>query len=195
LKQVVCTLDRVDGESVAQLVRRASDGDEGSYHTLVDEFGRLVWAICRSHRLDTATAADVSQTVWLRVVEHLGRIREPERFGAWISTTTRHECLAVLRQQQRTSPSIIDLTEVADRSDHVGNSMEQRERVAAVKVALDELADPCRSLLRLLFTEPPLAYGDIAAALDMPVGSIGPTRSRCLAKLAEHPAIRAQSSV
>jgi RNA polymerase sigma factor (sigma-70 family) len=185
----------VEGEVVAQLVRDASAGNEKAYGALVDEFGRLVWAICRSHRLDTATSADVSQTVWLRVVEHLDRIREPERFGAWISTTTRNECLAALRQQKRSSPSIIDLTEVSDRGEHVGHSMERNERLVAVRAALDDTPEPCRSLLRLLFTEPPLAYGDIAASLDMAIGSIGPTRARCLAKLAEHPAIRAQINV
>ena len=84
-----------------ELVRAAAEGDQQAWDALVDRFAGLVWAIARAHRLSPADAADVSQTTWLRLVEHLGRIRDPERVGAWLAATARHECLRVIRHAGR----------------------------------------------------------------------------------------------
>src|SRR3954462_6884303 len=86
---------------LVELVHAAGDGDQEAWDALVDEFAGLVWAIVRAHRLSAADAADVSQTTWLRLAEHLRRIRHPERVGAWLAATTRHECRRLLRRSQR----------------------------------------------------------------------------------------------
>src|SRR3954468_5004445 len=86
---------------LVELVHAAADGDQEAWDALVDRFAGLVWSIARAHRLSAADAADVSQTTWLRLVEHLGRIRDPERVGAWLAATARHEGLRVIRPPRR----------------------------------------------------------------------------------------------
>src|SRR5207248_5752017 len=107
-------LQSVRQPTVAELVGAAIAGDAAAWNELVERFAGLVWAIARRHRLSAADAADVSQTTWLRLVEHLERIQQPERIGAWLATTARHESLRVLRLAERQIPSpnedFIDLT-------------------------------------------------------------------------------------
>ena len=91
--------------SLEELVREAARGDQAAWATIVDRFQGLVWATARAHRLSGADAADAAQTTWLRVVENLDRIREPERLGAWIATTARHECLRLIRLSARVVPT------------------------------------------------------------------------------------------
>ena len=167
---------------VPMLVRAATDGDQEAWNRLVDTFGGLVWSVVRAHNLYGAEAADVSQTVWLRCVEHIGRLREPERIGAWLATTAKHECYRVLRRGGRQ----IAMAEVPEAGDLVvaelpQRRLEQAEDQAALLLALDKVPARCQQLLRLMLADPPLAYDDIAELLDMPKGSIGPTRMRCMA--------------
>ena len=91
--------------STPALLSRAADGDGSAWEELVDRHARLVWSVLRSYRLDDATAADVFQTVWLRLVEQVDRIREPERLAAWLATTARREALRVLRRGAREAPT------------------------------------------------------------------------------------------
>ena len=91
--------------SAHELVLRAVDGDAGAWNAIVDRFAGMVWAIARRHRLSAADAADVSQTTWLRLVEHLDRIEKPDRIGMWLATTARHESLRVLRIAARQGPA------------------------------------------------------------------------------------------
>lgn len=187
--------DDTDGAAVAALVGLAAGGDQVAYDALVDRFAGLVWRIARNHRLGRADAADVSQTVWLRLVEQLDRIREPERLGAWLATTARHECLAVLRKGSRSVLVEADAfeTSTAARLDPSpaadAEHLERDERRRAVREAFSTLDDRCRTLLSLLLGDPPASYDEITAALAMPTWSIGPTRQRCLGKLRGHPAI------
>lgn len=181
-------------EEPAALVVRAAAGDQGAYDAIVERFAGLVWRIARSHRLSNADAADVSQTVWLRLVEQLDRIREPERIGAWLATTARHECLAVLRKGARAVPTDDIAFEAATPVSLAvpaadAGRIEALEQHVAVRAAFVELDERCRMLLSLLHTDPPASYEEITAAMAMPVGSIGPTRQRCLEKLRRHPAI------
>jgi RNA polymerase sigma factor (sigma-70 family) len=90
---------------VASLVRAAAAGDEAAWGALVERFTPLLWATTRSYRLDRARAADVVQTCWLRLVENLDRVQEPERVGAWLATTARRECLRALRLEGRELPT------------------------------------------------------------------------------------------
>src|SRR3954449_1219324 len=94
-----------DMAEVADLVRAAAEGDRDAWDALVDRFNGLVWSVARSHRLSTVDASDVVQTTWLRLVEHLGRLQEPERVGAWLATTARRESLRTLRHSARQVPT------------------------------------------------------------------------------------------
>jgi RNA polymerase sigma factor (sigma-70 family) len=175
---------RRDPSAIAALVRAAREDDESAWNELVDEFGNLVWSIARAHRLSAADAADVSQTTWLRLAEHLGRIRDPERVGGWLAATARNESLRLLRRSQRELPAGDELPEPDPaEAPSLAAGLVRSERSAALWRAFAELPDRCRSLLRVLMADEPPAYEDVGAALDMPVGSIGPTRARCLERL------------
>jgi RNA polymerase sigma factor (sigma-70 family) len=179
--------DRAPASAVptANLVAAAAEGDQRSWDQLVDRFGGLLWAIARAHRLNTAEAGDVTQTAWLRLVEHLGRLRDPEHVGAWLATTTRRECLRVLRRRDRQIPSADDATfeRAVPGSPTPEDEVLRQERDALLWQTLDRLSERCRQLLRILAAVPPPSYQDVGAALDMPIGSIGPTRARCLDRL------------
>ena len=128
---------------VSTLVRDAKLGDRRAWDALVARYGGMVWAVARAHRLSDADAADASQATWLKLLEHVGDIKDPQAVGGWLATTARRECLRILRH--------------AGRGD--------------------------RALLRMLAADPAPSYQEIGAALGMPVGSIGPTRARALARL------------
>ncbi|MEV4147989.1 sigma-70 family RNA polymerase sigma factor [Amycolatopsis sp. NPDC049691] len=168
------------------LLETAARGDQAAWDTLVDRYASLLWAIARGHRLSDADAADVVQTTWLKLVENLGRIKDPDRLPGWLATTARHECLRQLRRAGRERPS--DDRDWADEpAGHAGvdAALLLDERNATLWRALATLSEQCRQLLRVLMATPPPSYADVAAALGMPVGSIGPTRQRCLARLRE----------
>lgn len=186
-------MDDTDGpEPVTELVRLAVSGDQSAWDQLVVRYSPLVLSVVRRHRLQGAEADDAVQTVWLRLVEHLGDLREPKALPGWIVTTARHECLRLIRVRQLVVP--VDLSDhpSADGIDRdpVGELI-VGERHDALLAALAELPDRQRSLLLLLITDPPIPYEEISRRLDMPVGSIGPTRSRALARIRRHPAVSA----
>jgi RNA polymerase sigma factor (sigma-70 family) len=168
---------------LAAVVRAANDGDREAWNALVARFSGLIWSVARAHRLGDADAADVYQTTWLRLVEHLDGIRNPAGVGSWLATTARHECLRVLRVGQR--HVLTDGFELPDAADETGLDarMLTSERDAALWRAFSEIPERCRTLLRMLAADPPPSYEEVGAALDMPVGSIGPTRGRCLEQL------------
>lgn len=169
--------------STTELVEQAATGDQKAWNDLVDRYGNLVWSVVRGFRLDPASAADVSQTTWLRLVENLDRIRDPERLAGWLATTARHEALRLLRRTQRELPTV-DLDVMSDPAfvDPAAELIEN-ERAAEVVAAYQTLSHDCQQLLRLLTADPPLEYAEIAELIDRPVGSIGPTRARCLQRL------------
>ncbi len=168
---------------MADAVRRAAKGDRAAWDELVVAFGRMVWSIAIAHRLNQADAGEVSQTTWLRLVEHIDRIDQPERLGGWLATTARRESLRLLRLRGREVP-----TDDESRLDHDSTAPSpettalERDRARQVRAAFAALPEKCRVLLHLVVViRPP--YAEVAAALDMPVGSIGPTRARCLERL------------
>jgi RNA polymerase sigma factor (sigma-70 family) len=183
----------VEQADTARLVAAAAGGDRVAWQGLVGHFSGLVWSITRAHRLADADAADVFQTTWLRLAEHIGSIEHPERVGAWLATAARRECLQSLRASARTVP-VDDMTRL-DRGaggrpteDAVLAAEQEREdaeRAAALWRALARLPARCYELLRVLMASPKPSYAEVAAALGLPVGSIGPTRARCLDKLRE----------
>lgn len=172
----------------AGLVAAAAAGDQEAWNALVSRYAGLVWSVARSFRLDDADAGDVSQTCWLRLVEHLGRLRDPERVGAWLATTARNEALRILRRSGRQVP-VGDSHELdlEDRdSSPPDRGLLTAERDAVLWQAFEALPERCRMLLRVLLADPPPSYDEVSAALDMPIGSIGPTRGRCLQRLRQH---------
>jgi RNA polymerase sigma factor (sigma-70 family) len=181
----------MDAADVATLVRRASTGDGRAWDVLVAEYSGLVWSVARSFRLSEAQTADAVQTTWLRLVEHLSEIREPERIAGWLRTTARRACLATLRDAGREQP-----TDTCDRDaetvqDGAGVAVEpgpelcalRRDQEVLVRRAVATLPARQRQLIELLVASPPPSYEQISAGLGIPVGSIGPTRARALARL------------
>jgi RNA polymerase sigma factor (sigma-70 family) len=184
----------VNPEEAGRLARAAAGGDEIAWNALVKGFSGLVWSVTRGYRLSSADAADVFQTAWLRLAEHLGRLEDPQRVGAWLATTARHEALRIARSAARLVPT--DDLNSLDAGDTGQNTPEQAvldseqaaldsELASRLWRAFGELPDRCRQLLRVLIATPPPSYIEVAAALGMPVGSIGPTRARCLQQLRE----------
>lgn len=171
--------------AVGEAVRRAAGGDPAAWDDLVDRFSGLVWSVARGHGLGPADAADVAQTTWLRLAESLPRLRDPERVGAWLVTTARRESLRVLKGCQRHIPAGVDVG--FDRAGPDDTSpdarMLRRERESALWAAFGALPSLCRTLLRVLLSEPAPSYAEVSEALDMPIGSIGPRRARCLDRL------------
>lgn len=169
-----------DDETLRRLVSDAAAGDRRAWDALVDGLAGLVWSVVRGNGLFGADAADVSQTVWLRFVEHLSSLREPERAPAWLATTARHECYRVLRKRGRSLPMADppEAPQLDAAAPELGLVAEEEQR--ALLAALERVPARCQQLLRLLIADPPLSYDDISSLLDMPKGSIGPTRMRCL---------------
>jgi RNA polymerase sigma factor (sigma-70 family) len=164
----------------------ATKGDQSAWDALVAQYSNLVWAVARSHRLGNADAADVYQSTWLRLVEHIGEIRDGARVGAWLATTARREALALLRRSRRDLPT--SEVEVLDAMSTDGSiSLDERllrsEEHTTLWHAFGQLSGRCQQLLRVVFADPPPSYAEMSAALDIPIGSIGPTRARCLGNL------------
>lgn len=174
-------------QSLGALINAANGGDEEAWGAIVDRFAGLIWATARAHRLASAEAADVAQTTWLRLVENLDRINDPERLGAWLATTARRECLRHIRLQNREFATGDDALFEAPSEDNAERRLLTRERNAAVRRALSRISERCQGLLRLLAAPEPLSYEEIASALGMPIGAIGPTRARCLEQLRRTP--------
>ena len=175
------------------LVKASVDHDEQAWDELVRRFAGLVAYVIRHYRLSAADAQDVSQLVWLRLVEHLGEIREPAALPGWLSTTTRHECERHLRVNGRsvaTDPLTMRATE-PDGGPAIDEVLLAAERRQVLLDGLDQLPGHHRELLLMLTADPPYAYADISRILGIPIGSIGPTRSRALGKLRETDAVRA----
>jgi RNA polymerase sigma factor (sigma-70 family) len=180
-------------DPLAALVHAAREGRQDAWDAIVGRFLPLVGAIIRRHRLSDADGDDVSQTVWLRLVEHLDALREPEALPGWIRTTTRNECLRVLAARGRVQ--VVDPQEGGSFPDSssdraVDDELLAAERRQALREALAELPAGRRDLLLLLLTDPPLAYEEISARLGLPIGSIGPTRARALEQLRRTRALR-----
>jgi RNA polymerase sigma factor (sigma-70 family) len=169
---------------VAALVTAAADGDAEAWDALVDRYASLVWSVTRAYRLDHLDAADVSQTVWLRLVESLGRLHQPTALAGWLRTTTQRECLQVRRRRDREVPEeFIAADAPSDPADSPELLLLDDERDRLVWTALQRLSERCRTLLRVLAADPDAGYAQISAALGIPMGSIGPSRARCLEQL------------
>ncbi|KRE42566.1 RNA polymerase sigma factor [Knoellia sp. Soil729] len=164
-------------------------GDSSAMGQLVDDVTPLLWHTARSQGADPTTAQDVVQTTWLRLVEHTNDINDPQAVLQWLLMTTKREAWSAVRRGRRTvpkepwdEPSSIDPTGPSRPADPA-TATEDAESATTVWRHVESLPERCQQLLRLVaFVERP-DYGVVSAALGIPVGSIGPTRGRCLAKL------------
>jgi RNA polymerase sigma factor (sigma-70 family) len=170
--------------SISPLLAAAASGDELAWRDLIARFHRLVWSTARACGLSEADAADVTQTTWMRLAEQLGRITEPEPLPGWLVTTTRREAARVARRERRPLPSALLGTLDIDDEHTALERLVRAERRAELRVAFRRLGERCRVLLALMSADGPVSYADISLQVEIPVGSIGPTRRRCLTKLA-----------
>lgn len=171
--------------SIALLVRLAGKGDRRAWERLVDQYSKLIWSITVEYRLVESDAADVAQTTWLRLLEHIDRIQYPDRVGSWLAVTARNECLRCLAARKRVVLGQ-DTDEMED-APAFGADIDERllaaERDQTVREAMSRLPTRWQRLLEMLMADPPVSYTEISDQLGLPIGSIGPTRGRCLARL------------
>jgi RNA polymerase sigma factor (sigma-70 family) len=178
---------------VSRLVRASASGSEAAWNELVRRYAPLVMAVIRGFQLSSADAQDVSQTVWLRLVEHLPTLREPEALPGWLTTTTQREC----RRHQRFGWRVMSVDPHANGAMHQGETMDpdtdilRAELRQALRDGLSELPARDQWLLRLRASDPPAPYQEISDLMGIPIGSIGPTLRRSLDRLRESRAMRA----
>lgn len=177
----------------AALVARCRQGDGGAWALLVARYQRLVHAVVRRTGLDDHAAADVFQTTFARLLEHLPRLSQPERLQAWIVTTAKREALrarerarrhlSLTREDDDEGASIED--SLADEAPIAEEALAELQQLHRLRLGMDRLDSRCRQLLELVFRDEDehLPYDEVARRLGVPTGSIGPTRSRCLDKL------------
>lgn len=169
---------------LAGVVTAAAQGDQAAWALLVRRYGSMVMAIARSCRLGEADVGEVHQVTWLRLVENIARIERPERIGAWLATTAKRESLRLVRARGRLT---FDHDALAQRPDTDAAPLDAgtiaAERAAALRRAFALLPPHCRRLLSTLAADDQASYKEVSALLAMPIGSIGPTRGRCLERL------------
>jgi RNA polymerase sigma factor (sigma-70 family) len=177
---------------VLDLVTQARNGQKQAWDAIVERYSPLIWSICRRHQLGRTDAEDVAQAVWLQLVSQLGKLRDPAALPGWLATTTRRECVRVLRARCRLPGSGYGLDAEKTPDEHSAAPEQElllAERHAALREALARLHPRDQRLLALLIADPPVPYAEISARLGISVGSIGPYRGRCLDKLRRDPAL------
>ena len=182
-----------DASEVSRLVRASASGSETAWNELVRRYSPLVMAVTRTYQLTADDAKDVSQTVWLRLVENLANLREPDALPGWLATTTQRECIRQLRQGRRVLPvdphtdGALQLCEAVDPDTDILRA----ELHQAMRDGLAALPARDQALLKLRAADPPKSYEEISQILGMPIGSIGPTLRRSLDRLRDTSAMRA----
>jgi RNA polymerase sigma factor (sigma-70 family) len=172
---------------VAVMVSRAAAGDRDAWDRIIERYAPLVYSTCRRYRLAAPDVDNVGQRVWLLLLEQIGNLREPAALPGWLVTTTSRECLRALRAAERSQPLPGWFADDAT----VDEKIVAAERDAAVHAAMAGLPERCQRLLAMLVSDPPYSYAEISARLGIPVGSIGPQRSRCLERLRRSIAVTA----
>jgi RNA polymerase sigma factor (sigma-70 family) len=181
-----------DSSMITDLVSGARKGDQRAWDALVACYAPLIWSICRGYRLSDADAEDVGQSVWLHLVDRLGKVRDPAALAGWLATTTRRECTRVRRKARETRAAGPDIEIIAAKpTETAGEDLLAAEHHAALCEALADLPPAGRHLMALLAADPPLPYAVIGVRLGLPAGRIGPARARYLNRLRRHPALAA----
>lgn len=182
--------DLVD-ESLDRLVERARQRDEAAWSELVTRLERVVWKAVNLVSADDQLRRDAFAATWLRLAERINAIREPERLPGWLATTAAREAMALSRAERRSSTfDPVGRADTGSSGTAPDDIVVRQHGISVVRAALAELDDTCRELLTaLIVADPPMTYAEAAEYFDRPHGWIGPTRSRCLAKLRRNPSI------
>jgi RNA polymerase sigma factor (sigma-70 family) len=174
----------------SSVVRAASANDQRAWDQIVRTFTPLVRGIARRHRLGSADQDEVLQRTWIALVRSIGRLQDPNSIGAWLATTARRESLRVLGESTR----LVLVDELPERAsteaDDVVAGLIEDERRATLRAVADEMPARQRALVEALTSETEKSYEQLSAELDMPLGSIGPTRQRCVARMRRDPRIQ-----
>ncbi len=165
-----------------EMVAAAGGGDQAAWSDLVARFRGRVIRVARAHGLDPYQADDVAQETWLRLYRNLGTVRDPFSLGAWIETTARRESLRLLVGRRREELTGDDVGVDRPAADD-GDDAELEERRAALARGLRKLSRRQRTLMESLLAEPAPSYADVSTRIGIPIGSIGPTRGRCVKRL------------
>jgi len=178
---------------VGRLVQASAKGDEAAWNALVRRYAPLVLAVIRNYQMAAADAQDVSQTVWLRLVEHLADLRTPEALPGWLVTTTQRECGRHQRRSQKTLPVDPHSDGMMKQGTTVDPGLDilRAELRQVLRDGLAELSARDQRLLRLRAADPPKSYQEISELTGMPVGSIGPSLRRSLDRLRQAKAVQA----
>jgi len=180
-----------DDPTVVALVTRAAGDDPAAWNEIVERYAPLVWSICTRFQLSASDREDVGQNVWLLLVEQLGKLREPAALPGWLATTTHRECLRVVTAGGKSQRQVTGLDDAAQFVDNtmIDEEILMAERNAALRAAFAELPPRCQELVGMLASDPPSSYAEISATLQIPVGSIGPQRARCLERMRKSTAL------
>ena len=166
----------------AALLERAGQGNQLAWKQLVEQYDGLVRSVSRSFRLQTADVHDVVQTTWLRLMQNLHTIRDPERLAGWLAVTAARESLSVLRKAS-THDLNPKVDEAADPTVDPGTSVADSDTARVLWEAVADLPPRQRLIVMALFQDDLDSYRDVAAKCTMPIGSIGPSRARALSHL------------
>ncbi len=172
------------------LVTLALEGERAAWEELVERLHRVAWRAIAGFDLAVEDRKDAFAATFCRLYERLDTVREPAKLPGWVATTARNEVLTLLRSRKRDIPvDDVDLRQPAVHVEFAAALMDAELR-DALRAALSHLSPACQELLRLLTVDPPLSYAEIGELLDLPHGSIGPTRQRCLDRLREAAELR-----
>jgi RNA polymerase sigma factor (sigma-70 family) len=171
------------------MARAAAKGDAAAWEWVVARFHTRLLSVARSQGLAHHDAEDAAQATWIRLTRHIGRLREPGSIAAWLTTTAQREGLRIRRRAPREQLTGDFEFEVAVEADH-DRELLAGVRSTALERALSDMPERHRELMRALVSEPAPSYAEIAARLGVPIGSIGPIRGRCLARLRKQPELR-----
>ena len=181
--------DRMAHKSNADLLADVARGGEiarPAWLALVSMYSHKMYAVARSFAFDEATAEDLVQIAWLRLLERVGQVRDPQALGQWLCMVVRNEARNRVTRR-REIPAELGLDILVDNEVLDDEAMDARlirgERILALRSAFARLGEECRQLLTLMLAEPALSYDEIAAALGRARGSLGPARRRCLDQL------------
>ncbi|MGR6964342.1 RNA polymerase sigma factor [Geodermatophilus sp. URMC 61] len=175
------------------MLARAVEGDQSAWGRLIDEYDGLVRSVAASFRLQSADVHDVAQTTWMRLLQNLRSIRDPERLAGWLWVTATRESLAVLRRAARLRP-LPTVDEAPDPTVDPAGDVADRDEARDLWAAVAELSPRQQRLLVALFRDELDSYDVVAAKCAMPIGSIGPTRARALSRLRDKLAERGWGS-
>ena len=174
--------DRAD--RITALMNAARQGSDDAVGEMVTEFSPLLWHVARAAGLSSGDAEDVLQTVWTRLLEHLDDIRTPAALGGWLVVTAKREAWRVRAAERRQIPAETDsFAELPDQGTGSEETVILDDQRRTLWAAIRQLSPRCQELLRIIAFVPQADYAAVAAKLGMRIGSIGPTRGRCLAKL------------